>query len=277
MNSVSNSHAEDFSIYNGEGTELRKAQMCMLEILIEIDKVCKRHGITYWLDYGTLLGAVRHGGFIPWDDDADLCVFKKDSSILEKYLIAELPDRYYVFSEKTDRSYGQTGYFRVVDRKTQMLRSSQSENDKDELGNSVAVDIFNIEKGKKEFKELMNRIHGRARRRIRRDIEDGAAKRILAYLIYPFTTILISLYRAVHVLSNTDCYVYNIPNFVTRPMFIQRHRNLIDGGGCIEFEGHLFSAPGKVHEYLKETYGDYMTIPPKDRRETHSVFIKVLE
>ena len=56
---------EDFSKYNGEGTVLRKAQTKMLDILVEVDKVCRKHNITYWIDYGTLLGAIRHGGFVP--------------------------------------------------------------------------------------------------------------------------------------------------------------------------------------------------------------------
>ena len=67
---------EDFSKYNGEGTMLRKAQLRMLDILVEVDKVCKRHNIPYWVDYGTLLGAVRHGGFIPWDDDLDISMME---------------------------------------------------------------------------------------------------------------------------------------------------------------------------------------------------------
>lgn len=270
--------AEDFSVYNGEGTELRKAQMCMLDIIIEIDKVCKRHGITYWLDFGTLLGARRHGGFIPWDDDADLCVFKEDSRKLEDCLIKELPDRYFVLSEHTDRTYPLTGYFKVIDKKTRMLHRGQSESDLDVLGNGVAVDIFNIEKGHTGFKKLMCQCcHGKARRRIKGYIYDGMAKKAISYVIYPFTSLFIALYRLAFRFSKCNGYVYNIPNFVTKPMFIQRHKNLIVNGGVIEFEGHSFSAPGNVHEYLKETYGDYMKIPPKDKRETHGIYIKVLE
>lgn len=58
--------------YNPDGSLLRNAQLRMLEILIDFDRVCRKHDIKYWLSSGTLLGAVRHGGFIPWDDDLDV-------------------------------------------------------------------------------------------------------------------------------------------------------------------------------------------------------------
>ena len=58
--------------FNPEGSELRMQQRRMLDILLHIDGVCSKHGIKYWLSSGTLLGAVRHGGLIPWDDDLDI-------------------------------------------------------------------------------------------------------------------------------------------------------------------------------------------------------------
>ena len=91
-------NSEEFSKYNGEGTPLRMAQLRMLAILVEVDKICRKHNITYWLDYGTLLGAVRHKGFIPWDDDVDICVMRKDYDKLRKYLQQELPEQF-VFTD----------------------------------------------------------------------------------------------------------------------------------------------------------------------------------
>ncbi|MCQ2051225.1 MAG: LicD family protein [Bacteroidaceae bacterium] len=268
---------EDFSNYNGPGTELRKAQLCMVEILKEIGKVCKRHNIAYWLDFGTLLGAVRHQGFIPWDDDADITIFKRDARRLEKFLLAELPERYYVFSRKTDKKYRNTGYFRIVDKKTQMLKPGQDETEAVDYGNGVSVDIFNIERGHTWFKRAMNVIHGRAIRRIHNNIDDGLLNKTVSYIIFPFTWFVILLYRIVVFILPEDRYIYNIPNCVVKQMFSQRRKKYILPLNTVTFEGCEFPAPCNAHEMLKETYGDYMQIPPKEKRATHGIFIKVLD
>ena len=78
--------------YNPEGSQLRKAQLRMLELLVFIDEVCRKNDIPYWLDSGTLLGAMRHGGFIPWDDDADICILRSDAERLEKIMMTEYND-----------------------------------------------------------------------------------------------------------------------------------------------------------------------------------------
>ena len=106
---------EDLSKYNPEGSTLRKAQLRMLEMLIEIDKICRKHTIPYWIEFGTLLGAVRHKGFIPWDDDADICVMEKDYKYLREILIRELPSKY-AFQDTTTDKYAFFTYGRVRDK-----------------------------------------------------------------------------------------------------------------------------------------------------------------
>lgn len=69
---------------------MRKAQRRMLEIAVEVARICDEHGIPYWINGGTLLGAVRHGGFIPWDDDFDIEVLEKDYAPLLNILEREL-------------------------------------------------------------------------------------------------------------------------------------------------------------------------------------------
>ena len=82
---------------------LRACQLKQLAILEEIDKICKRHKIEYWLDGGTLLGAVRHGGFIPWDDDIDIGMSLEDEKRFEEIAPKELPDWLYLQTPQSDR------------------------------------------------------------------------------------------------------------------------------------------------------------------------------
>ena len=69
---------------------LRNVQLLYIELLRFVDNVCKKHDIDYWLEGGTLIGAVRHGGFIPWDDDIDLSIMRKDYEKLIKVLPEEI-------------------------------------------------------------------------------------------------------------------------------------------------------------------------------------------
>ena len=59
-------------------TAIKQAWAAELEVLQVIDQICAKHGIEYFAEYGTLLGAVRHGGFVPWDDDLDICMMRED-------------------------------------------------------------------------------------------------------------------------------------------------------------------------------------------------------
>ena len=73
--------------YNPEGSKLRKMQKRMLDMLLYIDDICKKQNIKWRLDGGNVLGAVRHGGFIPWDDDVDIVLEKQEFNRLVKYLL----------------------------------------------------------------------------------------------------------------------------------------------------------------------------------------------
>src|SRR3954468_21006016 len=103
--SIYNPEVDDLSIYNPEGSELRRAQLKMLEILEAFDKICRKHNINYWLVCGTLLGARRHGGFIPWDDDLDIAILQSDYDKLMLILKEELPEHLKLQTQETDKKY----------------------------------------------------------------------------------------------------------------------------------------------------------------------------
>ena len=77
--------------FNPDGSPLRRQQMVMLEMAKLLDRICKKHDIPYFLYAGSLLGAIRHDGFIPWDDDFDVALLRKDYKRLMKILPDELP------------------------------------------------------------------------------------------------------------------------------------------------------------------------------------------
>ena len=91
--------------FNPDGSELRRIQLRQLEILKYVDGICKKNGIPYWLSSGTLLGAVRHGGFIPWDDDVDIEMLKEDFNKLCHILEHSVSDDYVLQTHNTDPEY----------------------------------------------------------------------------------------------------------------------------------------------------------------------------
>ena len=88
--------------FNPEGSPLRRMQLRMLEMVELLDDVCRRHGIPYFLYGGTLLGAMRHNGFIPWDDDLDVGLLRRDYLRLLEVLPAELPEHIALQTNDTD-------------------------------------------------------------------------------------------------------------------------------------------------------------------------------
>lgn len=88
-------------------TMMKRFWAAQLKVLAEIDKVCKKHGLRWFADNGTLLGAVRHGGFIPWDDDMDISMLRDDYEALIKYAKDELPEGYEIKSIRYNKDHEQ--------------------------------------------------------------------------------------------------------------------------------------------------------------------------
>lgn len=91
--------------YNPDGSLLRQHQLELLDMLKVLAEICKENDIQWWLSSGTLLGAMRHQGFVPWDDDVDIVMFKEDYKKLEKVLLNMQSDTYVLHSKKTDIDY----------------------------------------------------------------------------------------------------------------------------------------------------------------------------
>lgn len=118
---------------------LRKIQLTQLEIVKEIDLICKKNGIAYFLCAGTALGAVRHNGFIPWDDDLDIMLPRDSYDNLMKALKCQLPEKYWLQSYETDKHYWQP--FAKV-RKIGTVYKELGMESFDDKKSGIWVDIF---------------------------------------------------------------------------------------------------------------------------------------
>jgi len=268
---------EDFSKYNGEGTVLRKAQIRLLEILIEVDRICRVHNIPYWLDFGTLLGAVRHGGFIPWDDDLDITILRKDYKKLRKVLKSELPEKF-VFQDWTTDKYAFDNYARVKD--TNSLFDWNKFRFQKHKG--LFCDIFVAEKGVSiGLKKIIDFIFGRVFRTLNNygyvSCNSIVKRKFLYFCAICLAPIAYCIVGFERLLAKTFLNDLLILSFGTN-WYSERYIKDIFPLKEIIFEKYLFYAPHNTDKYLSHLYGDYMKLPPKDKRgEWHGVKIEVYE
>ncbi len=118
---------------NNEEIELREIQSIQLDILEELDRVCKQNGLNYYLACGTCIGAVRHRGFIPWDDDIDVYMYVDDIKKLISCQ-AQFTDRYFVQCKRTDKNF-ESPIVRLRDSNTACF-------EKDEIGLDINHGFF---------------------------------------------------------------------------------------------------------------------------------------
>lgn len=254
---------EDLSKYNPEGSTLRKAQLRMLDMLIEIDKICRKHKIDYWIEFGTLLGAIRHKGFIPWDDDVDICVMDKDYNHLREVLQRELPEQF-VFQDTSTDKYAFFDYGRVRDKHSYCYYPYFTKLKEQGLW----IDIFRYSPiATPKLVKPIDFIYRRVYREMHHfgDVAYPSQfriwkNRIIAYLVYPCVKVAKVCLEYIGESNKTSLFVcWAFPRII-------REYQIFFPLTEVEFEGHKFLAPNKWHEHLTRTYGDYMKIPSEEKR-----------
>lgn len=247
-----------------------------LEILTVIDKVCKKYGIPYFLCGGSLLGSIRHKGFIPWDDDIDIGMLREDYDKFQKCFLKEHFKDYYLHSFNTDNHYW-LPFMKVRKNNTTI---NEKDIEKLDTHKGIFVDIFPFDKvtDKGFTKRLAVRSFF-----IKLIIEAIFCKRkIYKYrdarrpIITFMVTLLPSklLIKIQHYLMTKDnkkkynhCICF-VGNYHTKKDYIRINDLYPVKSGL--FENKSFSVPNNPNVYLKNLYGDYMELPPKDKRKNHN-------
>lgn len=244
--------------FNPDGSQLRTYQLRLLDLLIYFDKVCRENGIRYWLSSGTLIGAIRHGGFIPWDDDVDVDMLRSDYLKLEKILL-DLDD-YDLQTHKTDFFYVRP--FSKLRDKNSVIREHKDDHYKMK---GLFIDVFQLEYIPSEklcsFMANLNMIIDSigAKADSKFDVLFfSLCKRLFFALRFVLRVVLFPFRgkRLRHTLGT---------GYGTKYRVFEELMPLSE----IEFEGHSFFAPNNPDAYLKRIYGDYTQLPPMDTIRPH--------
>lgn len=251
---------------------VKQMQLIVLDILCDVDKFCAKNNICWFLSGGSCLGAVRHQGFIPWDDDGDIMMPRSDYERFIKLFKADYSGKYGVGSFETDDQWHRQ-YARIWDLSTTL----HSENlDDEEIG--VFIDVFAID-GLPENKIIRSIYYKRLKvlcglqnASIRTKYLDGEKYITIKRLASTFTRPFGARYFTGRIIKLAKKYKYDISKYVgvsTACHYGNREtmkRQDMEKETRLMFEGRLFPVPIGYEQYLSNLYGDYMTIP-KDAEE----------
>lgn len=263
---------------------LRKVQLTQLEIAKEIRRVCEENDIRYFLSGGTFLGAVRHHGFIPWDDDMDMAMLRQDYERFCAIAPEKLKPQYAWQSWYTDENYS-LPFGKVVKRNTVYLEGKKSARLKE---NGFYVDIFPVDHVPAEMDrraalaEKLLRIY---RIKLMKSgyqpwMENGKLlwKKRLGYLYYQIQALFADQQKLAAGYDSLACSVKSsgwvceqYP--LSQPFYYEE--SVFDETAEYIFEGEKFTGIRDYDKYLTTLYGDYMKLPPEDQRENRHQIVQI--
>lgn len=255
---------------NRGNNNLEKLHLVQVEILDEIVRICDKHNLTYFLVYGTLLGAVRHGYFIPWDDDLDIGMPRKDYDKFIEIAKTELNDKYYLQDISTDDKYWQN--FLKIRKNNTLFDETMLENIETHKG--IFVDIFPFDNLKSDGFFF--------------NIKWSILKNLFNFCLY-----YRGIYKKEYVNHFNFCKIFSIFKMKNILKFCYKYMKSSENKETkyfaefaseekvfynkewilpvkeIKFGDKIYNCPNNNDMFLKTLYGDYMKLPPVEKRVTH--------
>lgn len=258
---------------------LRKVQLVQLEIVKEIKRVCNEAKIDYFLDSGTLLGAVRHRGFIPWDDDLDIGMLRKDYDMFLEMAPKYLNERYEIIDWKHEKGYPHP-MAKVIKKGTVYVEEKR----KDDSKQGIWVDVFAYDKvpdspkiRRKQGRCIML-YRGLIRAKCKYQTWHVNGVFLFGKWLKNLPLRIFSLFFSKESLVKKYEEAARLANTTSETMMYFANGSSAYGkwfipSSCfeklinVEFEDDVFRVPRDYDLYLKTVYGDYMKLPPENERE----------
>ncbi len=265
--------------------DIKTVRNAEISILDEFDRICKANNLKYYLFYGTLLGAVRHGGFIPWDDDIDVVMPRKDYNKLLRIAPKEFDNKFFFQYPGEENKWG--GLFSKIRLKNTLfvidptidLRGISYVEDWKQYG--VFIDIFPLDstsRGLFLFKKIKARIVNILAAYVHYSVNRKEMSNKIATL-----GLILKHIKIPKLIKIIDIIQFGIGNNYISYSEVDVRREIFNKKffeeTSITFEGKKYPCPLNYREILQTLYGDdYMELPPIEKRITHSpIYVKINE
>lgn len=262
---------------------MNKLQEHQLNIAIKVDEICKKHNIKYSLDGGTLLGAIRHKGFIPWDDDFDILMSRDDYNKFIKIAQKELGNKFFLQTLGTEKHYG-LPFSKIRENNTLMLENMAKNVS---INNGIYIDLFvydNITDNTFMQKYLVKKyifLRMILLLKEKYDIDTNTtAKKIVLFGL----NIIKCLFSRKYIIKTFNKIENKYKNIETKNVAFYGDvyfdklifpKEYFDEYEYLTFENTKLCCVKKWDEFLTKTFGDYMTPPPEDTRENRHDILKL--
>ena len=258
---------------------LEEEKQLELQILQDVTDFCDAHGLTYFLTYGTLIGAVRHKGFIPWDDDVDIQMPRPDyNKFLALYNKEKGADARFVAIDPYHK-HAKFSFTKVVDTKT-----VKAEIGLKYKGNTMGVDIdiFPIDgmpSDEEEYRKWFKKLHKiytahriKTMSYARTFARSCAVYAYKARLLFTSRDRLLKKAERLHAMYPYETSEYaGTKESIVNGIGNRSKKSNYEGFVLVEFEGRQFKAPKGYDDVLRNLFGDYMQLPPEEKRVAHHV------
>lgn len=277
-----------------EENYLQRAQRCNIILLKEIDRVCRKYNLKYYMICGTLLGAVRHKGLIPWDDDIDIAMTRDDFDELKRIAAREWENSDFLFADYDN--LGKGTYLDYMSRLVYLKESVPINTFKkikgkgrQDIDNHIPLDIYVLDNASDDtaehekqiliFKILYGLGMGHRAYVDFSEYEDQPAEmqKKIRILVKVGKLVPLKIITAVYEKVRKKYNAQQTKDYIMSNGFIfclgwRFPKEWFGEGVRLDVEGNYFMAPLKYHEYLTSFYGDYMKLPPEEKRHpTHSI------